>query len=67
MAAVLTAFSAPTMVSGIALGVAFWVGVASVYMTNHIASGKPFGIYLIDVGCDLVYLVLMGALLGAWR
>jgi hypothetical protein len=67
LAAVLTAFSAPTMTSGAALGVAFWLGVAGIYRTNHIASGKPLGVYLIDVGCDLVYLVLMGALLGAWR
>jgi hypothetical protein len=36
-------------------------------MTAHIASDKVIGLYYIDVGCELIYLVLMGALLGAWR
>jgi hypothetical protein len=36
-------------------------------MTNWIASDKPIGAFLIDAGCALVYLVLMGSILGAWR
>jgi hypothetical protein len=52
---------------GAALGFLVWLAVAAVGMTAHIASDKVIGLYWIDVGCELVYLLIMGALLGAWR
>ena len=68
MAILLTGFSQPTALTGVALGALLWLGPAStIGMTAHLASDKPIGIYLIDVGCQLVYLLLMGVLLGAWR
>jgi len=63
----LTALPEPTALTGAALSLLVWLGCAAIVMTGHIASDKRLGIYLIDVGCQLVYLVLMGVLLGAWR
>src|SRR4051794_19692947 len=52
---------------GASVGFLVWLAVAAINMTAHIASDKVFGLYCIDLGCELVYLVVMGALLGAWR
>ncbi len=53
---------------GAALGVLVWLGpAAAIGMTGWLASDKPIGVFLIDAGCELVYLVLMGLILGAWR
>ena len=64
--------SAPCLKSpapgGAALGVLVWLGpAAAIGMTVWLASDKALGIYLIDIGCELVYLVLMGLILGGWR
>ena len=45
-----------------------WLGpVACVAMTDYISTDKPFGIYLINQSYVLIFLVMMGAILGAWR
>ena len=67
LAVLLTGFSEPNATTGIGVGLVVWLAAAAIAMTGHIASDKVYGLYLIDVGCQLVYLVLMGALLGAWR
>ena len=68
MALLLANFTQPGMLTGAVLGFLLWLGpAAAIAMTGYIASDKPFTLYLIDVGCQLVYLVLMGALLGAWH
>jgi hypothetical protein len=68
MALLLTGFSEPSALTGAGLGFLLWLGpTAAVAMTGHIASDKPLALYLIDVGCQLLYLILMGAVLGAWR
>ena len=67
LALVLTAFAEPNALIGTALGFLFWLGSSAIAMTGHIASDKRFGVYLIDTGCHLVYLVAIGALLGGWR
>src|SRR5262245_48213223 len=67
LATLLTGFREPNLATGILLGLLFWLGCAGIVMTGHIASDKVLGVYLIDVGCQLVYLVSMGALLGAWH
>jgi hypothetical protein len=68
MALLLTAFSEPSALTGAVLGFLLWLGpAAAIAMTGHIASDKPLALYSIDAGCQLVYLVLMGAVLGAWR
>jgi hypothetical protein len=63
----LTGFTQPTVVTGITIGVLVWVATAAIAMTGFIASDKVLGIYLIDVGCQLVYLILMGIVLAVWR
>jgi hypothetical protein len=67
LALLLSGFPERSVTTGILLGLVFWLGSAAIAMTGHIASDKVLGIYLIDTGCQLVYLLLMGALLGAWR
>jgi hypothetical protein len=62
--------SAPerSALGGAVLGVLVWLGpAAAIGMTGWLASDKPIGVFLIDAGCELVYLVLMGLILGAWR
>ena len=33
----------------------------------NVYSGKKFSIFVIDTGYQLVYLIAMGAILGAWH
>ena len=50
------------------LGFLLWLGLAAtIQMTGHVTSNRPIGIYVIDSSYQLVYLVLTGAILGAWR
>src|SRR5438552_3978857 len=68
LALLLTGFERPTAFTGAVLGALVWLGpAASIGMTGHIANGKPIGLFAIDTTCQLIYLVLMGALLGRWR
>ena len=67
LALTLTATPEPTAQTGILLGILFWVATSAIAMTGQIASDRHIGIYFIDVGCALVYLVLMGWVLGTWR
>jgi Protein of unknown function (DUF1761) len=67
VALLLTGLTEKTAIAGAGLGLLVWVAAAAVMMTNHIASDKVLGIYLIDAGCMLAYLLLMGLMLGAWR
>src|SRR5262249_52980550 len=67
LALLLTGFAEPNAGIGVLVGLVLWLACAGIGMTGHIASEKVIGIFVIDVGCQLVYLVLMGALLGAWH
>jgi Protein of unknown function (DUF1761) len=67
MAVILSAFLEPTAGTGAMFGFFAWLAIGSVMMTNHIASGHKIGVYLIDVGCVLVYSIAMGMLLAVWR
>lgn len=67
LAVLLSGFPEPGATTGLAVGLIVWLAAAAIALTGHIASDKVFGLYLIDVSCQLVYLVLMGALLGVWR
>jgi hypothetical protein len=56
-----------TVTGGVGLGLLLWVGpVAAVGLTGHIATDKPLGVFLIDASFQLVFLVMMGAIIGAW-
>jgi hypothetical protein len=67
LAILMTGMKEQGALAGAALGFLVWLAVAAVGMTAHIASDKVIGLYCIDIGCELVYLIIMGALLGAWR
>jgi hypothetical protein len=67
VAAVLTGFTEPNLQTGILVGVAFWLVSAAISMTNHLASDKPDSLYVLNVACHLIYLVVAGVLLGVWH
>jgi surface polysaccharide O-acyltransferase-like enzyme len=53
---------------GVAIGLLAWLGfVATTHATNYLFEGRPFRLYSINTGYHLVSLVIMGALLAAWR
>ena len=72
MAFVLAVFvsyaGASTAAQGAVIGFLVWIGfLATLGLTAHMVSEKPLSIYLIDAGYQLVYAVVMGAILAAWR
>jgi heme/copper-type cytochrome/quinol oxidase subunit 4 len=67
VALVLTGFTEPSLQVGILVGLAFWLVSAVISMTNHLASDKPDALYVLNVACHLIYLVIAGALLGVWH
>jgi hypothetical protein len=52
---------------GAFLGVLLWLIVAAVGFTAYLASDKHIGIYAIDTGYQLTFLLFMGVLLSMWR
>ncbi len=57
-----------TMPQGAFLGLLVWIGfLATLGLTVHMFSEKPLSTYLIDAGYQLVYAVVMGVILAAWR
>ncbi len=55
-------------VQGAALGLLIWVGVsATTGAAKNAACNKSLSAYLIDCGHELAALLVMGAIIGAWR
>jgi hypothetical protein len=53
---------------GVKLGALIGVGfAATVGLTGNMFSEKPLATWLIDAGYQIVYLMVMGAILVAWR
>ena len=53
---------------GLRLGALCWVGfAATIGLTANLFSEKPLAAYLIDAGYQLVYLAVMGAIVGGWQ
>ena len=53
---------------GALLGLLLWIGIAAtVKLTDHIASDHPMSAYGIDAVYQLIYLVMIGAIIGGWR
>ena len=45
-----------------------WLGfAATIGLMANLYGGRKFAVFLIDTGYQLVYLVVMGAILGAWH
>ncbi len=57
-----------TVLEGAVLGLLVWIGfLATLGLTANMFSEKPLSTYLIDAGYQLVYTVVMGVILAAWR
>ena len=54
--------------SGALWGAHIWLGFAlTLGLIANVYSGKKFAVFMIDTGYQLVYLIAMGAILGAWH
>lgn len=68
IAVLVTSLDVRSAADGAVLGLVLWLGpAAAIAMTSYIANNKPLGVYVIDGAYQLVFLVMMGAILGAWR
>ncbi len=57
-----------TVPQGAFLGLLVWIGfLATLGLTAHMFSGNRLSTYVIDAGYQLVYAVVMGVILAAWR
>lgn len=53
---------------GASLGVLLWIGfVATTTLACYQFEGRPFHLFLINFGYCLVGMVIVGAILGAWK
>lgn len=65
LALLIEAFRAFTPYEGIKIAVLAWVGfIASTNIYAVTFAKKPFNLFVISAGCDLVSLVIMGAIIG---
>lgn len=56
-----------TLAGGACIGLLASIGfVATAYASTYLFGQKPFKLYVIDVGYQVVGLTLAGAILGAW-
>jgi hypothetical protein len=68
MSIMIGALGISTWCDGAALGLLFWLGPAiALGFTAWLASDRVIGVFIIDWAYQLVFLVMMGAILGAWR
>ena len=57
-----------TVLQGAFLGLLVWIGfLSTIGLTAHMFSERPLSIYFIDAGYQLVYAVVMGVIIAAWR
>lgn len=71
MAMILSIFilltGAQSMIEGAQIGFWIWLGfVATNSLSTVLWENKPFDLYVINTGYNLVHLVIMGAILGPW-
>ena len=59
-------FDVRSAMYGAKVGLALWAIVAAVGMTSRIAECKPFAGFLIDAIYQLIFLIMMGAIIGGW-
>lgn len=68
MALLISRLQVSTALNGAFLGLLLWLGfLATMGLTAHLVAEKPYSIYLIDAGYQLVYAVVMGVILAVWR
>ena len=68
MAAMFSGWGIETAAQGVLLGLLLWLGFSvALGLTGQVTSFRPLGVFLIDAGYQLVFLVMTGAILGAWQ
>ena len=67
MASMMSIFGIHGAGNGALFGFMIWIIAAAIAMTAHISSNFHVIGYFIDVAYQLIYLVLIGLILGAWR
>ncbi|MDJ0878959.1 MAG: DUF1761 domain-containing protein [Halieaceae bacterium] len=68
LALLLQLHPAPALVSGFTVGGLLGLTlIATSYGISYLFGRKPFALWLIDAGYMVVFMALMGAILGAWR
>lgn len=56
------------LAGGTLLGLTLWIGAAApLNLIDNTAQEKSLGTFLVDGSYQLVYLLLMGAIIGVWR
>jgi len=57
-----------TLFRGIKVGAVLWLGfVATTFAKDYIFEIRPLSLYAINAGYGLIDLMLMGAIVGAWK
>jgi hypothetical protein len=68
MAMVIALLMGLTGVQGIVLAVLAWLGFGfTIGLNTNLYTNKPSAAFMIDAGYQLVHVILMGAIIGAWR
>jgi len=68
VAGLTAALELDTALAGALLGFWLWLGLAATQtLTLNAASGKPAGLFWMDTSKQLVSLLVIGAIIGAWR
>ena len=59
---------AASAAQGIVLAVLAWLGFGfTIGLNTNLYSDKPAGAFMIDAGYQFIHVILMGAIIGAWR
>jgi hypothetical protein len=57
-----------TALQGIVIAVLAWLGFGfAIGLNTNLYSGKPAAAFMIDAGYQFVHVIVMGAIIGAWR
>lgn len=68
VAILVVALNVRSINGGLTLGLLLWLGPTSaVAFTGWLASDKPIGVFWIDASYQFIYMLMMGAILSAWR
>jgi uncharacterized protein DUF1761 len=68
LALVCNASGATTMAKGASTGILMWLGfVGTITLTTYQFDGRPVALWAINYGYALVGMIIMGAILGAWK
>jgi hypothetical protein len=68
VALLVVAFDLRGAAAGLMLGFLLWLGPTSaVAFTGWLAADKPIGTFWIDASYQFIYMLMMGAILAAWR